>query len=193
MTIVCATLHCVYADRGMPRCRSSAATAAGAGVLAADEAERLVEALQPMALEDVGTPKWMQQHMVFEKLNAQAHHNAMTNSDPFVLEALLTFDKLSVVVRELITVEAWKEHVFPRCRDRIAELGSLRAYFIVRARTHSHVPVTAMLTRRCTRSCTTRPRCVICWKCCFSIATPARLCRMTWWTWWITARASSRC
>lgn len=39
----------------------------------------------------------------------QAHQSAMARSDEYVLEALLTFDKLSVVVHELLAIEAWKE------------------------------------------------------------------------------------
>lgn len=33
----------------------------------------------------------------------------MARSDEYVLEALLTFDKLKVVVHELLAMEAWKE------------------------------------------------------------------------------------
>ena len=43
------------------------------------------------------------------KLNLQAHQSAMARSDEYVLEALLTFDKLGVVVHELLAIEAWKE------------------------------------------------------------------------------------
>ena len=33
----------------------------------------------------------------------------MARSDEYVLEALMTFDKLGVVVHELLAIEAWKE------------------------------------------------------------------------------------
>lgn len=33
----------------------------------------------------------------------------MARSDEYVLEALLTFEKLGVVVHELLAIEAWKE------------------------------------------------------------------------------------
>ena len=38
----------------------------------------------------VGTEKWLLQHEVIEKLNMQAHYCAKSNSDDFVLEALIT-------------------------------------------------------------------------------------------------------
>jgi hypothetical protein len=35
----------------------------------------------------------------------QAHHNAQTHSDEFVLELLVSFDKLSALVQELLVIE----------------------------------------------------------------------------------------
>lgn len=55
------------------------------------------------------TCSWFEQHRRLAKLNLQAHQSAMARSDEYVLEALLTFDKLSVVVHELLAIEAWKE------------------------------------------------------------------------------------
>lgn len=52
---------------------------------------------------------WFDQHRRLAKLNLQAHQSAMARSDEYVLEALLTFDKLGVVVHELLAIEAWKE------------------------------------------------------------------------------------
>lgn len=52
---------------------------------------------------------WFEQYRRLAKLNLQAHQSAMARSDEYVLEALLTFDKLGVVVHELLAIEAWKE------------------------------------------------------------------------------------
>lgn len=52
---------------------------------------------------------WFDQHRRLAKLNLQAHQSAMARSDEYILEALLTFDKLGVVVHELLAIEAWKE------------------------------------------------------------------------------------
>ena len=65
------------------------------------EAERYVEELEKFDLEQVGSSKWMEQHRRLEKLNLQAHQNAMTNSDEYVLEAILTFNKLEVLIHDL--------------------------------------------------------------------------------------------
>jgi zinc finger MYND domain-containing protein 10 len=102
----------------------------GAPIITASECERLVESLQPFPLEEVGSEKWLIQHEVLEKLNMQAHHCAKANSDDFVLEALVTFDKLPVIVHELVVIEAWRENVYPLIEKDVLRKGaSMRAYF----------------------------------------------------------------
>ena len=102
-----------------------------APVLMQPEAERLIETLQPMSLREVGTEKWMKQHEVIEKLNLQAHQSARTNSEDFVLEALITFEKLPVLVHELIVIETWREFVYPKIYKDLAKSHSMRAYFVL--------------------------------------------------------------
>ena len=46
----------------------------------------------------------MEQHRRLEKLNIQAHQSAMTNSEEFVLESILTFDKLDVLIHDLLLI-----------------------------------------------------------------------------------------
>jgi zinc finger MYND domain-containing protein 10 len=102
-----------------------------APVLLQPEAERLVEGLTPMSLREVGTEKWMKQHEVIEKLNLQAHQSARANSEDFVLEALITFEKLPVLIHELIVIETWKEFVYPKIEKDLAKQHSMRAYFVL--------------------------------------------------------------
>lgn len=47
------------------------------------------------------------------KPRSQAHHNAMTHSDEFVMEFLVSYDKLGALVHELLVIEAWRERVLP--------------------------------------------------------------------------------
>ena len=100
-------------------------------VLDPTEAERFVEKLQKLQVEEVGSAKWFEQHRMIEKLNLQAHHNAMTNSDEYVLEAFLTFDKLHTLIHNLIVIETWKESVYPLILDAVAGRNNMRVYFIL--------------------------------------------------------------
>lgn len=95
------------------------------------EAERYVEGLEKFDLEQVGSSKWMEQHRRVEKLNLQAHQNAMINSDEYVLEAILTFNKLEVLIHDLLLIEAWKENVYPYLLDKVAGRNTMRIYFIL--------------------------------------------------------------
>lgn len=95
------------------------------------EAERYVESLQRFELSEVGSSAWMEQHRKLEKLNLQAHQNAMSNSDEFVMEAVLTFDKLGTLIHDLILIEAWKENVYPLLVDDLAGRNNMRLYFVL--------------------------------------------------------------
>jgi hypothetical protein len=100
-------------------------------ILDALETERFVESLCKFDLTQVGSVAWMEQHRKFEKLNIQAHQNAMSNSDEYVLEAFLTFNKLEVLIYDLLLIEAWKENVYPLLLDKLAGRNSMRIYFIL--------------------------------------------------------------
>ena len=47
----------------------------------------------------------------------QAHHNAQSHSDEFVMEALVSFDKLSMVVHDLL---AYEVGLFCRLQDAVS-------------------------------------------------------------------------
>lgn len=102
-----------------------------APVISVSEAERFVESLKKFDLEEVGSRHWMEQHRRIEKLNLQAHQSAMTNTDEFVIEAILTFSKIDVLIHDLLIIELWKEHVFPLLVDRLAGRNTMRTYFIL--------------------------------------------------------------
>jgi zinc finger MYND domain-containing protein 10 len=95
------------------------------------ESERLVEGLRKFDIEEVGSSEYLKQHEVLEKLNVQAHQSVMTNSDEYVLEAMLTFEKLDVLIHDLIVIEAWKEKIYPLLLDRVAGRNTMRVYFIL--------------------------------------------------------------
>jgi len=95
------------------------------------DAERFVEELIKFDIEEIGNSKWMEQHRRLEKLNLQAHQSAMTNSDEFVLEEILTFSKLDVLIHDLLVIEAWKENVYPKLLNDIAGRNTMRVYFIL--------------------------------------------------------------
>lgn len=100
-------------------------------IIDALETERIVESLVKFDITQVGSSAWMDQHRKLERLNIQAHQNAMTNSDEFVLEAVLTFNKLDTLIHDLLLIETWKENVYPLLFDRLTGRNNMRLYFIL--------------------------------------------------------------
>jgi len=78
----------------------------------------------------ISIPSWMKQHESLEQLNLQAHQSAQQAGDEYVLEAFLTFDKLKLLVHELLVIEAWRLNVFPRIKKGLVEMkATMRGYF----------------------------------------------------------------
>ena len=57
----------------------------------------------------------------------------MGKTDNYVLEAMVTFDKVEVLIHELLVSELWSKKVFSQVRDRVIKRrnGSLRCYFVL--------------------------------------------------------------
>lgn len=100
-------------------------------ILSPFEAEEYAENLKSFTIEQVGSSEYIQQHYRLEKLNLQAHMNAVTNTDEYVIEAILTFSKLSVLIHELLVIQIWKEKIYPLLFDSLAGRNNIRLYFIL--------------------------------------------------------------
>jgi len=78
------------------------------------EAEHHIENLELVEIEEYGSKKWLNQHEILDRLNIQAHKNACTSTDEYIMEYFVTHDKINMLVADLLTTEAWKEFVFPK-------------------------------------------------------------------------------
>ena len=108
------------------------AGAGGGELMGAYEAERAVEALRCGGPQAVGSRVWMAQAHAVERLNLQAHRCVQEKRDEFVVEALVSHDKLPALVRELIACECWKARAFPRLRAHLAQPAlSVPAYLVL--------------------------------------------------------------
>ncbi|KAI3437714.1 hypothetical protein D9Q98_000162 [Chlorella vulgaris] len=118
-------------DAMVARAQSGAAGphASSQVALTASEAERAVQCLRTFDIEQYGTPAWLEQHDVLQQLNLQAHINAQAHSDEFVKEAFVSHDRITVLVRELLVAEVWRERVLPLLERHLAgRLDSVTAY-----------------------------------------------------------------
>ena len=77
------------------------------------EAEHLISNLEDIDLKEYGSKPWFRQHETLDRLNIQAHKNAMGSTDEFVMDSFVTHDKITMLVNDLLTAETWKAKVFP--------------------------------------------------------------------------------
>ncbi|KAI9205600.1 uncharacterized protein BJ171DRAFT_500882 [Polychytrium aggregatum] len=96
--------------------------------ISAFEAEAIIERLERFQVRDVGSRRWMAQHEMTERLNIQAHMNVHHQNEEFVTEALTTFEKLPLLIRDLLVIETWKGKVYPLVLRELAT-DSVTLYF----------------------------------------------------------------
>ena len=92
------------------------------------EAEHLISNLVDIDLKEYGSKAWFRQHETLDRLNIQAHKNALGSTDEFVMEAFVTHDKITPLVNDLLTAEAWKQKILPIIEGDIAKLSSIKSY-----------------------------------------------------------------
>eukprot|EP00041_Stephanoeca_diplocostata_P034390 m.1171167 g.1171167 ORF g.1171167 m.1171167 type:complete len:453 (-) comp24512_c0_seq5:3243-4601(-) len=103
----------------------------GDNVLTPYEAEAYCEALIAFDIKSIGSAKWLQQHEYLEKLNVQAHVCIQNDTDEFVSESLISFEKLPILVHELLSIEVWREKVYPELvKLDFVSKSSMAAYMV---------------------------------------------------------------
>ncbi|XP_067319723.1 zinc finger MYND domain-containing protein 10 isoform X2 [Anolis sagrei] len=84
-----------------------------ADLLLPGEVEALVESLRTFQLREIGSHRWLRQHEYIEKLNMQAILSASAGHEQLLTELLVNNAKIPTLIQELITVEIWKQKIFP--------------------------------------------------------------------------------
>lgn len=100
-------------------------------MLTAFEAEHMARELAPLRVEDVGGEKWSRQYEIVGRLNAQAHHDALSRHDEFVVEAVAAVQALPALVNQLVVSEVWRERVLPRMLATLPEVSATKAYMVL--------------------------------------------------------------
>jgi hypothetical protein len=85
-----------------------------ADILTPIEIEAYAQSIQPSKVQELGSLRWLEKHDRIEKLTMQAIVQALSNREETVKEMLISFEKLGVLVHELVLVELWREILFPK-------------------------------------------------------------------------------
>ncbi|KAL0211502.1 hypothetical protein P9112_009800 [Eukaryota sp. TZLM1-RC] len=99
-------------------------------ILSPYEAEQIVKSLKEFALDQVASSPWMSQRSSIEKLNLQAHQSAQANQDEFVVDLLLSYDAITILIKELLTLDVWISNVFSSSSSTTL-LSSPKTYFVL--------------------------------------------------------------
>jgi len=99
--------------------------------LTANEAEVFVQEIKKISIENFGNDKWMKQHEYIEKLNIQAHLNVAQQSEEFISELLVTYDKIETLIYNLLVSETWKNKIYPLIKSKISQSNSLKIYMML--------------------------------------------------------------
>ncbi|XP_023209460.1 zinc finger MYND domain-containing protein 10-like [Centruroides sculpturatus] len=103
-----------------------------ADILLAPEAEARIKSLQIFDVASVGSTRWLQQHEHLVKLSMQAVKSVISREDEFIKEFFISYDKITVLIHELICIEVWKEKVFYQLiEDRFEPTSNIFLYTVL--------------------------------------------------------------
>lgn len=105
--------------------------ALGHAFIIPSESQRVIENYTKLSLDQLGSSEWAKQQEVMEKLNLQAHYCAQHNTDNFVVEDFVTFDKCTTIIHNLLIAEAWNDLIFPHLSEATVNHHAMRIYFIM--------------------------------------------------------------
>ena len=90
------------------------------------EVEHLAQTIDEIPIERFGSPEWFRQHETLDRLNIQAHKNAMNSTDEYVMESMVTFDKVSqrIILVQQISISIPQLTKTIACLDESANLWS---------------------------------------------------------------------
>jgi hypothetical protein len=104
---------------------------AGDEFLTPYEAEYMVKELAELDIREYGSKRWIKQQETLDRLNIQAHKNAMASSEEFIMEAATREEKIEVMIHQLITSETWKLKILPLLANHLSKVPSFRSYLTV--------------------------------------------------------------
>lgn len=97
------------------------------------EVEHFTEKLKTFPVEEFGSPAWLQQMLVIEKLNVEAHIQASKNQFEQVVDFIKTFDKFDVLVHELISADLNLSNAYPNIKPKLPQTAFARQFIVERS------------------------------------------------------------
>ena len=96
------------------------------------ESEEIIsKKITEISFEKIGSAEFIQHHAYLSKLNMQEMKNILTGGEDIIMTQFIDHDKLKLLIKELYTINTFKEKVYPTIKDKIIILSSIKTYFIL--------------------------------------------------------------
>ena len=96
------------------------------------ESEEIIsKKINEISFEMIGSKEFIQHHAYLNKLNMQEMKNILTGGEDIIMTQFIDHDKLKLLIKELYTINTFKEKIYPSIKDKIIKLCSMKAYFIL--------------------------------------------------------------
>lgn len=95
------------------------------------EAEHFVQDLVEIDIREYGGVKWRRQHEYIYKLNIQSHKHARENHEEYIVDQVVTFDKVKVLIYDLILASVWKADLLPLVKPHLTAMTGSRGYILI--------------------------------------------------------------
>ena len=96
------------------------------------ESEEIIsKKIGEITFEKMGSAEFIQHHAYLSKLNMQEMKNILTGGEDIIMTQFIDHDKLKLLIKELYTINTFKEKVYPSIKEQIINLSSIKTYFIL--------------------------------------------------------------
>ncbi|MCQ2817804.1 MAG: zinc finger MYND domain-containing protein [archaeon] len=93
------------------------------------ESEEIIShRLEELKLEEIGSEKFIKQHSYINKLNMQVVKNILSGGEDAIMMQFIDYEKLKPLIKDLFTMNAFKNKIYPEIKKDIATHCSLKAY-----------------------------------------------------------------
>jgi len=97
-------------------------------VMTSFEAQYAVSDLRNFCIAEYGTHNWLKQHKQLQKINMQAHGDAKTRHDEFLVSEFIGQGRVAILIEELIIAETWSDFIFPLISSELHENCYVKVY-----------------------------------------------------------------
>ena len=96
------------------------------------ESEEIIsKKINEISFEQIGSGEFIEHHAYLSKLNMQEMKNILTGGEDIIMTQFIDHDKLKLLIKELYTINTFKEKVYPTIKEKIINLNTIKTYFIL--------------------------------------------------------------